>query len=776
MFRTEVISLLFKLSYVLFLGAVAIISGCSDARITNSIDVQLIKIEAGTFEMGNPNPALDGWDEVPVHPVTLNSFYMSETEITVAQFRKFRSDFLRTAEDSAAATGVSWYDAVAFCDWLSEKEGKPYRLPTEAEWEFACRAGTTTPFWSGDSLPEDNQANPWGLRNMHSGASEWCLDWYGPYSATPQTDPVGRANGLTKVVRGGGLDQLTLIYARSANRAGMPPAFAKMEQSSAVRKVRTKTGIPGQHLIGFRIVQAPLPASPPLPEEIPFVRQCVAAPDENANQAPDASRPWYKKRILIPLPPDNEKDRQVIRDAGLHPGMMWHNHCPALAACPNGDLLMIIYTSENEYEPEVSLMAARLRFGSEEWDMPEILFDIPDVNDHAPLLWVDGNTLKFYWGHPRLASAYPFQWIESDDQGATWSEVHYPKFINEIGPHSKQPINSAFRDQKGTILIPSDGVDATSVLWASADNGQTWYDTQGRSAGRHTTYTLLKDGRILGVGGKNSDIDGFMPQAISADGGKTWKVSKTLFASLATNQRPSILRLASGRLFFAGDFQDKKGNFPPAIQQRGSYVALSDNDGATWHIKKLADALPHENDQQAATLGYSAACQSPNGLIHLITTMNEPCLHFEMNEAWILSADDSLVTPELHADSLQDFQTTYASGKIRRAWSAGLDSTGGYLLHGNDRWFYENGQVEWEVRYQAGAKTGAERYFASDGTLQWSWQHSDSTHTWTQYYPNGQKKAESTWKERKCDGLAKTWDATGKLLRERKFVAGKSAD
>lgn len=148
---------------------------------TNSSGIHMIRIESGTFKMGNPDPAVDCWDELPVHQVTLSrDFFMSETEVTLEQFRRFRPGH-QDASDGGSVTGVTWHDAAAFCEWLSKKEGKPYRLPTEAEWEYSARAGTDSPFWSGENPPEPGSPNSWGLKNIHSDAAEWCLDWYGPY-------------------------------------------------------------------------------------------------------------------------------------------------------------------------------------------------------------------------------------------------------------------------------------------------------------------------------------------------------------------------------------------------------------------------------------------------------------------------------------------------------------------------------------------------------------------------------------------------------------------
>jgi formylglycine-generating enzyme required for sulfatase activity len=175
---------------------------------TNSIGMKLIRVEPGTFPMGQQGEEKDcDWDEQPVHKVRISKpFYMSETEVTVEQFRQFRPDFEPTASAKPYVAGVSWYDATAFCKWLSNKEGIPYRLPTEAEWEYACRAGTTTPFSSGNKPPEAETANPWSLRNMHTGVREWCLDWHGEYPLADQVDPIGPEKGMTKVVRGGGMD------------------------------------------------------------------------------------------------------------------------------------------------------------------------------------------------------------------------------------------------------------------------------------------------------------------------------------------------------------------------------------------------------------------------------------------------------------------------------------------------------------------------------------------------------------------------------------------
>src|SRR5436190_24292744 len=153
------------------------------------------------------------------------------------------------------------------------------------------------------------------------------------------------------------------------------------------------------------------------------------------------------------------------------------------------------------------------------------------------------------------------------------------------------------------------------------------------------------------MGGKSSQIDNFMPRAISSDGGRSSTVSKTPFCWLGSNQRPALIRLASGRLFFAGDLQNEKGSQPAGFTEHGAIVALSDDDGETWRTRKLPGTQPHETPARAkqlggGTLGYTVARQAPNGVIHLIATMTEPCLHFEFNEEWIQRGDEHIAPPD----------------------------------------------------------------------------------------------------------------------------------
>ena len=297
--------------------------------ITNSIGMQLVAIPAGEFLMGaeedradtlNHYPYCDPkWldGELPRHKVRITkSFYMGQHEVTLAQFLKFyhaANYKVEIERDGKPSWGyqdgkliesnrfrpwaplawkpemdhpviyVSWNDAVAFCEWLSKKEGKTYRLPTEAEWEYSCRAGTSSRYHFGDDQEElirfanvadkDRQneseknggkaviamfdkdgkktdtdipypflsrrdgyawtapvgkfrPNAFGLYDMHGNAWEWCSDWGDDdndyYAKSPTDDPQGPSAGSSRVLRGGGFND-TPVSLRCANRpVGVP--------------------------------------------------------------------------------------------------------------------------------------------------------------------------------------------------------------------------------------------------------------------------------------------------------------------------------------------------------------------------------------------------------------------------------------------------------------------------------------------------------------------------------------------------------------------------
>jgi formylglycine-generating enzyme required for sulfatase activity len=201
--------------------------------------VELVNIPAGTFHMGS----LDYDNEGPVHEVHISAFQCMRFLVTRRLYKELMGKDPGWPEgeaDDRPINNVSWYDAVRFCNRLSEQEGltpcyridgndvsweyaaNGYRLPTEAEWEYACRAGTQT-LWSfgggekdlgryawytGNSgnLPQPvgtRDPNPWGLYDMHGNVWEWCWDWYDAYSAESQTDPTGPLTGDWRVLRGG---------------------------------------------------------------------------------------------------------------------------------------------------------------------------------------------------------------------------------------------------------------------------------------------------------------------------------------------------------------------------------------------------------------------------------------------------------------------------------------------------------------------------------------------------------------------------------------------
>ena len=186
--------------------------------IMSSID--WATIPAGSFLMGSNLKEINRVSDETQHRVTLSGFKMSKYEVTFEQYDAFCEATNRELPDEGWGRGqhpvinVSWDDATDYATWMG------CRLPTEAEWEYACRAGSTSSFNTGKSLStnqakiegnETNEvgsfaANAWGLFDMHGNVSEWCSDWYGPYPSTAQTNPKGSKAGSNHVLRGGSWD------------------------------------------------------------------------------------------------------------------------------------------------------------------------------------------------------------------------------------------------------------------------------------------------------------------------------------------------------------------------------------------------------------------------------------------------------------------------------------------------------------------------------------------------------------------------------------------
>jgi formylglycine-generating enzyme required for sulfatase activity len=205
----------------------------------NSLGMVMMPIPAGDFIMGSPQTKL----ELPQHKVKITKpFFMSATKVTQAQWKAvmgINPSYL--PGDDLPVENVTWNDCQEFLKKLSDKEGKVYRLPTEAEWEYACRAGSTTKYFFGEDAAilgdygwfganSDRQthpvglkkANAWGLYDMYGNVWEWCQDWLTvPYGPEEQTDPMG-AKGFQRALRGGGW-YCEADRCRSAYRGGLSP-------------------------------------------------------------------------------------------------------------------------------------------------------------------------------------------------------------------------------------------------------------------------------------------------------------------------------------------------------------------------------------------------------------------------------------------------------------------------------------------------------------------------------------------------------------------------
>ena len=228
-------------------------------NFTNSIGMKFVWIPPGNFMMGSPVKEEKRDANEAQHKVTLTKgFYMSVYTVTQEEWQAVMGNNSSQfkGEKNLPVEKVSWDDCQEFSKKLREKEKKPYRLPTEAKWEYACRAGTTTPFHFGETISTEQanyngtltygngkigkyrekttpvgnfQANAWGLHDMHGNVFQWCQDWLGDYPQKDVVDPQGPDSGKVRVLRGG-----TWIYSPGSCRSACRYRTEPGERSDVV--------------------------------------------------------------------------------------------------------------------------------------------------------------------------------------------------------------------------------------------------------------------------------------------------------------------------------------------------------------------------------------------------------------------------------------------------------------------------------------------------------------------------------------------------------------
>ena len=247
----------------------------SEKVFRNSLGMEFVLIPAGTFMMGSPpDEPYRNEDEVQ-HQVTITMpFYIQTTEVTLKQWKALKGKRFfgrRKGSPDMPVMRVSWHDCMDFIKKLNALNEGTYRLPTEAEWEYACRAGSSTAYSWGETIdckkamyhnnrlkenlcgdyvksrgfPSDQpapvksyQPNIWGIYDMHGNVWEWCHDWFGDYPKRSVTDPRGPDSGSDKVRRGGSWYRFG-AYCRSANRTyANPSAKFKTTGFRLVREVQ----------------------------------------------------------------------------------------------------------------------------------------------------------------------------------------------------------------------------------------------------------------------------------------------------------------------------------------------------------------------------------------------------------------------------------------------------------------------------------------------------------------------------------------------------------
>jgi hypothetical protein len=551
-----------------------------------------------------------------MHEVSITQpFRIASRAVTCGEYARFRPRHRALMEKfggdwspDAPATMVTWNDAVAYCEWLSETEGIPCRLPTEAEWEFAAKA----------DLP--------GAAN---GIGEWCLDWWAPYGPGKVTDPLGPAEGTVRVIRG----------------AGKPPADKRVANRSG--------SVPGDRRVdlGFRVVRAVLPEGEIRPAEKPATVFTKVSQTPKIWPEPAVDEPRFADAVPFIVPPEDILSLPYWR----------RHHVPSLTWCDNGDLLATAFTAPADNSDQMAILISRLRDGQEQWDPPTRFFIAPDRNVTSAVLYNAGNGELHHYNGIASSRFHDFTMIKrvSKDNGASWSKPRvvreYPTVAGSDKAWHGEPrmwphMDIVTRDD-GALLFPTDAYSygGTAVM-ISRDNGESWTEwtrfgwqpeqyarpngSAGWIAGIHAPVVQLKDDRWLAFG-RAHDIDGRSPCSISSDDGKTWRYQASPFPPLHPGQRAVLERLKEGPLLFVSYAKAKDGLMmtDAAGQERavhGMFAALSYDEGKSWPEIKLIP-LSAKQPYKAPGGGYLSCVQTPDRMIHLINSR----YHWSFNLAWL---------------------------------------------------------------------------------------------------------------------------------------------
>lgn len=564
------------------------------------VPMDLVWIPAGHFRMGQQAGELDAYPnkETPQHEVRISrGFWMGRTEVTQGQWRALMGTSPWSGRDRVVmddrrpAVFVSWEDARAFAERLAQVTGRPFRLPTEAEWEYGCRAGTGTRFywgndlayarvdahawWRGNALITSEKGarpvglkppNRWGLCDMSGNVSEWCHDWHWFYGDGPDLDPVGPAFAAHRVLRGGSWLS-TPGQCRSARRNHELPTANQSD-------------------IGFRVVCGPRPEPEPGAPE--FIEVFVAG------------------------------------QAGVNTYRI-----PSLLVAPDGSLLAFAEArkeSQHDASP-TDLVLRRSRDGGRSWFATQIL--VRGVGREAlmnPCPVVDRVRgvilLVCQKANQKGENHHEHVLLTSADNGVSWSEpAPMAGTIQGYDDRFNPGPGVGLQMRSGRLIIPgyagepSDDFDEewyARVLY-SDDGGLHW--TMGPAVPElsdESQAVELRDGTLM------LNMRGNMGRscrgvALSRDGGESWSEFRW---DRALNECPcqaSMLRYGkvagSGKelLLFANP--DNRGEKFNVVERTHLTVRWSIDDGKTWAGRRLIHAGP---------ASYSGLVRLPDGDVGLV--------------------------------------------------------------------------------------------------------------------------------------------------------------